>query len=190
MSNDSRRFDPKKCDALLSPERWARWNPPALLTQAGVREGQVALDLGCGPGFWTLPLAEIVGPSGHVIALDVNQDLLDALIARNPPSLVRVMSGELPAIELPDASVDFVWAAFVFHEVEEPSVLALEMHRVLRPGGRLAVLDWRPDASSDSGPPRQDRLSPEQVLVHLSWGGFLEVTNLWKDDDTYMVTAC
>jgi len=178
MSNDSRRFDPKKCDALLSPERWARWNPPTLLAQAGVREGQVALELGCGPGFWTLPLAEIVGARGQVIALDVNQHLLDALVARNPPSLVRVMRDELPAIELPDASVDFVWAAFVFHEVDEPSVLASEMRRVLRPDRRLAVLDWRPDASGDSSPPRQDRLSPEQVLAHLSAGGFLEVNNL------------
>jgi ubiquinone/menaquinone biosynthesis C-methylase UbiE len=188
MSND-RRFDPKKCEALLSAERWARWNPPAMLAKAGVREGQVALDLGCGPGFWTLPLADIVGPGGQVFALDVSQDLLDALMARNPPSHVVAVRGELPVIDMPDASADFVWAAFVFHEVEEPLTLALEMRRVLRRGGRLAVLDWRPDASSESGPPRKDRLSPEQVCAYLKAGGFLEVNNLWKEDDTYLVTV-
>jgi ubiquinone/menaquinone biosynthesis C-methylase UbiE len=188
MSND-RRFDPKKCDALLSAERWARWKPPVLLAKAGAREGHAALDLGCGPGFWTLPLADIVGPSGHVFASDVSRELLDALVARNPPSHVLAVRGELPAIEMPDASVDFVWAAFVFHEVEEPLTLALEIRSVLRPGGRVAVLDWRPDASGESGPPRKDRISPEGVCAYLKAGGFLEVNNIWNDDDTYLVTA-
>ena len=190
MTHGNHRFDPKKCDALLSTERWTRWTPLALLAQAGMEAGESVLDIGCGPGFWTIPIAEIVGPPGQVIALDVSRELLDALVSRNPPPCVRPVLGELPAIDLPDASVDFIWAAFVFHEVEQPSVPTSEMHRVLRPNGRLAVLDWRPDASSDNGPPRQDRLSSEEVIAHLDGAGFRRIPNMWKDDDAYLVTAC
>ncbi|MCL5994556.1 MAG: class I SAM-dependent methyltransferase [Chloroflexi bacterium] len=49
------------------------------------------LDLGCGPGFWTLPLAEQTGPGGIVWALDISQEMLDALASRQLPSQVRTM---------------------------------------------------------------------------------------------------
>ncbi len=189
MAEESRRFDPKKCDKLLSEERWAKWNPPVLFAAAGVREGMAVLDLGCGPGFWTLPLAEIVGPGGQVVALDVSQELLDALMARTPPPQVWPFLGELPAIGLPDASVDFIWAAFVYHEVENPSALVSEMRRVLRPEGTVAVLDWRPDAVSENGPPRSDRVAPEDVAAALEMGGLRNSAIVWKDEDTYRVEA-
>lgn len=189
MPNDDRRFDPQYLDSLLGAERQAHWDPFRLLERAGLGAGQTALDLGCGPGFWALPMAHIVGTSGQVIALDVSREMLDALAARNPPAHIRLMQSELPAINLPDSSVDFIWTAFVFHEVEPPSALAAEMHRVLRPGGRLAVLDWRPDASSESGPPRHHRLSPEQVQQFLLPAGFAQINQIWQDKDAYLVSA-
>lgn len=189
VPHNDRRFDPKKCDALVSPERWARWNPPQLLALSGLQPRQTALDLGSGPGFWTMPMAEIVGPAGQVIALDTSRELLDALAARNPPAHVRAVQGELPAIGLPDASVDFIWAAFVFHEVEPPSSLAAEMRRALRPGGRVAILDWRPDAISSGGPHRQHRYLSDQVQDYLTGAGFQGTGEVWRNADAYMVTG-
>ena len=182
-----RRFDPRQRGGLTGDARWARWNPPHLLALAGLRAGHTALDLGSGPGFWTLPMAEIVGPQGRVIALDVSPEMLAALAERNPPAHVRLLQGELPAINLPDAAVDFIWAAFVFHEVEPPGGLAAEMRRVLRPGGRLAVLDWRPDAKDESGPPRHHRISPQQIEGFLREAGFAHIQLAWQDEDAYLV---
>jgi ubiquinone/menaquinone biosynthesis C-methylase UbiE len=190
MQHHRHRFDPKRRGVLLGTERWKRWNPPRLLELSGLRKGQTALDLGCGPGFWTFPMAEIVGTYGHVTALDVSRELLDDLAAGNPPEHVRVTQCELPTINLSDASTDFVWASFIFHEVDPPSLLAAEVCRVLRPGGHLAVLDWRPDAASDNGPPRHDRMSPEQVWDHLRAAGFHDVHQAWQDDDAYPIGAC
>lgn len=184
-----RRFDPRHRRALLGVERQARWNPPDFLARLRLRPGQTVLDLGCGPGFWTLPLAEIVGPRGTVWALDVSQEMLDALAERRPPPQVRLLRGELPAIDLLDASVDRVWAAFIFHEVEQPEQLAAEIRRVTRPTGRVAVLDWRPDAESDDGPPRSHRLGPEQVGGYLRTAGFGEAAQTWQDEDAYLVEA-
>lgn len=189
MKKDSRRFDSKRQGMLVGPERLARWNPAQLLPLAGLRAGQTALDLGCGPGFWTLPMAEIVEKNGQVIALDASPEMLRSLAAQSPPAQVRLVQGELPAISLPDASVDFIWAAMVFHEVTPPASLALEARRVLRPRHRLAVLEWRTDAATSMGPPRRHRLSSEQLHTCLLSAGFHDVRLIWQDDDTYMASA-
>ncbi len=189
MARDERRFDPHKQGYLISPERQARWDPPRFLARLGLKPGQAVLDLGAGPGFWTFPLAEAVGPSGRVWALDVSQELLDTLMGRQPPTQVRVVRSELPKIDLPDASVDLVWAAFVYHEVQPPEELAAELRRVTKAGGRVAVLDWRPDAESDQGPPRAHRVGPEQVSERLRAAGFTHVDLTWQDADNYLVEA-
>ena len=174
---------------LLDTKRFARWNPTHLLPLAGLRSDQSALDLGCGPGFWTLPMAEIVGKNGQVIALDASPEMLRSLAAQSPPAQVRLVQGELPVISLPDVSVDFIWAAMVFHEVTPAALLAREVRRVLRPGHRLAVLEWRTDAVSSIGPPRGHRLSPEQLRACLLSAGFHEFHLTWQDEDTYLANA-
>ncbi len=189
MSHDDKRFDPQRQHRLLSTERYAYWNPPQFLTRFDLKPGQIVLDLGAGPGFWTLPLAEIVGTSGEIWAVDVSQELLDTLASRNPPSQIKFKRSELPTIDLADALADFAWLAFVFHEVEPPEKLARELRRVLRPGSRIAVLDWRPDAQGTQGPPRTDRVTPEQVINWLSAAGFIEARKTWQDPDNFLVEA-
>jgi ubiquinone/menaquinone biosynthesis C-methylase UbiE len=147
------------------------------------------LDLGREPGLWPLPLAEIDGPTGVLWALDVSQALFDPLAARQPPAQVRLLRSELPAIDLPDASVYWVWGAFVVHEVEPLADLIREIRQVLRPGGRVALLDGRPDAIHDDGPPRHHRLTPELVSMHLQAAGFPRVAQTWQNADGYLVEA-
>lgn len=189
MPHDEKRFDPQRKGFLLGAEREAHWQPLHFLARLGLVPGQTVLDLGSGPGFWTLPLAQIVGADGKVIALDDSRELLDDLAARNPPAQVRLLPSSLPAIDLPDQSVDLAWAAFVFHEVEPPQRLAAELRRVVRPSGRIAVLDWRPDAAGEAGPPRGHRVGPEQVAAHLAAAGFADPALTWQDEDTYLVEA-
>ena len=189
MSPDDRRFDHTKMHALIGPEREARWDPPHFLSRLAIQPGQSVLDIGSGPGFWSLPLAQIVGPDGIVWALDVSQEILDLLAQRNPPAQLRMLRAELPQIELPSSSMDWIWAAFVFHEVTPPETLASEMRRLLKENGALAVLDWRPDAITESGPPRHHRLSVEQVTKYLLDAGFKSVIQTWHDDDAYLLEA-
>jgi ubiquinone/menaquinone biosynthesis C-methylase UbiE len=189
MSPDDRRFDYHKMHALIGPEREARWDPLRFLSRLAIKPGQSVLDLGSGPGFWCLPLSEIVGADGTIWALDVSQEMLDLLAQRNPPAQVRLLRAELPQIELPASSLDWVWAAFVFHEVTPPETLASEMRRLLKENSAVAVLDWRPDAVSEAGPPRHHRLFVEQVSKYLREAGFISVIQTWQDDDTYLLEA-
>ncbi len=187
MVHDNNRFDTQRHQILTSAERWAQWDPPRFLAGLGLKQGQSVLDLGSGPGFWTLPLAELVGSEGKVWALDASQELLDILASRNPPAQVHLQRTELPKIALPDQSVDVAWVAFVFHEVEPPEELAQELRRVLKPAGRVLVLDWRPDGESEKGPPREHRLTPEQVMAWLRGVGFTSAQQIWQDADDYLI---
>ena len=189
MPTHDRRFDPQKHHALTHAEREAKWQPRALLEHIAVQPGQIALDLGCGPGFWTLPLAEIIGPQGIVWALDVSQEMLDALAERKPPSQVRLLRSELPHIDLPAGSVDLIWGAFVVHEVEPLPGLTIELRRVLRPGGSVALLDWRPDAVHQDGPPLDHRLAPATVNQALQDAGFELFPPDWQHEDGYLIKA-
>jgi ubiquinone/menaquinone biosynthesis C-methylase UbiE len=189
MSHDEKRFDPERAHILLDPVRLARWDPENFLGRFAIEPGQAVLDVGSGPGFWTLPLAKIVGPTGVVWALDGSRDLLTMLAERQPPSHVHPIWGELPGIELPAAAVDLAWAAFVYHEVPQPETLASELRRVLKPGGTAAILEWRPDAVGEAGPPRSHRVQPAQVIAWLSAAGFADPVQSWQDDDAYLVEA-
>ncbi len=184
-----KRFDPANAERLLSLERHARYLPDELLRSLGIAEGHRVADLGCGPGFWALPLAQIVGPSGRVAALDASPRMFELLARQNPPPWLDTIEAELPETGLPDGWADWVWLAFVFHEVEPPSALAQETLRILRPGGRVAVLDWRPDAAGESGPPRHHRIAPQEVARLLAEAGFAHPDVSLRDADTYLVTA-
>jgi ubiquinone/menaquinone biosynthesis C-methylase UbiE len=185
----TKRFDPKKYLFLLDASREAKWHPRALLRAVGVQSGQVVVDLGCGPGFWTFPLADLVTPGGAVWALDGSREMLDVLNARHPPQQVHTMCAELPRIPLPAASVDLVWAAFVVHEVEPVDHLMGEILRVLRLGGRVAILDWRPDAVHEDGPPRAHRLPAALIRRHLQEAGFILRESPWQHEDAYLILA-
>ena len=188
-ANEPGKFDASRWRALLDERRRQRWQPLDFLAMTGVSAGQVAVDLGSGPGFWTLPLAQLVGESGTVWAIDSSQEMLAALADGRPPAQVRLLPADLPAIPLADAVADFAWAAFVFHEVAPPERLAEEARRVLRPGGRLAVLDWRPESTGKQGPPPAHRLAADHVVAMLRRVGFTTATQRWSDADTYLVVA-
>jgi SAM-dependent methyltransferase len=116
-------------------------NPTAV---AELRPGEVVLDLGSGGGIDVLLSARRVGPTGKAYGLDMAEEML-ALARRNAAEAgatnVEFLKGHIEQIPLPEATVDVVISNCVINlSVDKPAVLA-EMHRVLRPGGRIGVSD-------------------------------------------------
>jgi ubiquinone/menaquinone biosynthesis C-methylase UbiE len=112
------------------------------------RPGETGLDVGCGLAHLALELAADVAPSGRIIALDNSEHMVGEATARvaaaGLTNAVDVRQGDATALHLPDASVDFVVAAQVYSYVPDVTRALAEAARVLKPGGRLAVLetDW------------------------------------------------
>ena len=130
-------------DSVLRSHRWRTAENSAAYLLDHLGAGQRVLDVGCGPGTITLDLADRVAP-GEVVGLDVAGEVIDA--ARDAASTRGVDNatfavGDVYALDLPDASFDVVHAHQVLQHLTDPVAALVEMRRVLRPGGVLAVRD-------------------------------------------------
>jgi ubiquinone/menaquinone biosynthesis C-methylase UbiE len=131
---------------LVSPLRRWRQNPRTILAPL-VRPGMTVLEPGSGMGFFTIELARLVGPDGKVVAIDVQQKMLDGLRrrARRAGLEVRIdarmVGAESLGVDDLAGAVDFVLAFAMVHEVPDAGRFFAEAHRSLKPGGAMLVAE-------------------------------------------------
>lgn len=125
----------------------AVWRPQASRAwrEAGFTAGQTLLDVGCGPGWATLDLAEIVGGSGRVLGIDRSRRFLDALEraarGRGLPQ-VSAVELDLDTQPLPDVVADGAWSRWVYAFVSRPRPLLESVASRLRPGGTMVLHEY------------------------------------------------
>jgi ubiquinone/menaquinone biosynthesis C-methylase UbiE len=167
------KSDPRKKDQLLSDERHAALQPRALLRSLGLKPGDTVADIGCGPGFFTLPAADIVGPEGLVVAADIQGEMLTTVrmrAAEHGYGNVRLVKTSETEVPLPAQSFDLVIAAFVLDEVPRHATFLRRLARLLKPAGRLVVVEWQKNEQTD-GPPAEDRIAPDELIADAGAAG-------------------
>jgi SAM-dependent methyltransferase len=113
--------------------------------RAGFTVGQKLLDIGCGPGYASLDLAEIVGPCGVVLAVDRSRRFLEALDAAGRARgllQLTVQEVDLEAGRLPQVEADGAWCRWILAFLKQPRHLLSQIAGALRPGGALAVHEY------------------------------------------------
>jgi predicted methyltransferase len=135
----------------------------AIVDALGLEPGSRVADVGAGTGFFSALFAREVGPDGIVYAVEISPKFLEHLRQRKAElglSVLRVVEGTRDSVELPPASIDVAFVCDVYHHFESPEASLASLHRALRPGGALFVIDFE----------RIPGESPDWVLEHVRAG--------------------
>ena len=163
-------FDIKQAHKLDNPGRLRDLRPQELLRNvAGIACGDTCIDFGSGTGMFALSMAALVGSKGKVYAIDNSKEMLEYIRAKNPPPNLKLIYSDVGRTGLNSQIANMCLLAFILHEVKEPDNIIAEAFRLLKPDGRLVIVEWKADLDSP-GPPRKRRISKkqiEQLLAHI-----------------------
>lgn len=187
----SKIFDPNNKNKLETAERKRILPPDEILFSSGLKEYMFSADIGCGTGFFTIPMAKIVGPQGKVFAFDISDEMLEELrskIKSERIENVEVLKSEAYSLPIGSESVDFALISNVLHEVDEYTRFLNETKRIMRPGAKLVIIDWI-DKETEFGPPIHERLSETKIRKLLTLSNF-EVLDYKIFSNTFHYFSC
>lgn len=178
MSED-KKFDPKKRNKLNNPLR-LMWVPPAKIVQImNLNKGGEYVDLGAGTGYMSRAIGKLIhAPVIH--AVDIEPLMVSEMESTlsDVPWIKPALMGR-DRLPFADKSIDGLWTITVFHEFGPPEAILTEIHRVLRPGGSLLVIDWlKKQEACDQGPPLGHRVAEGDVITHLQEAGFTGISSV------------
>lgn len=156
------------------PARDAWQKPDVVFDVLGLKAGAWVADLGAATGYFTVRLARRVGPDGKVYGIDVEPSLVAYLRERAAKEKLPNVEAVLAAPDdprLPDASVDLVLIVDTWHHIDARLAYLDRLRRVLRPGGRVAIVDFKP-GDLPVGPPPEHRLAREAVTAEFAEAGW------------------
>jgi ubiquinone/menaquinone biosynthesis C-methylase UbiE len=133
-------------DWLERTERIEEEAPDVAIRLLDIAKGSAVADIGAGSGYVTMLLSTAVGPDGRVFANDVQPEMIEILrrrLAAKQISNVTLVQGTIDDPRLPPASVDLAVMVDVYHELSRPQAMLAKLRSALKPGGRLALLEYR-----------------------------------------------
>jgi ubiquinone/menaquinone biosynthesis C-methylase UbiE len=185
-----RMFHHQRAHDLDSAERQKFLPPGEILDQLDIAPGMRIADIGAGTGYFAIPIADRVTAQGRVDAVDLQPEMLALLRDRMPSDApIDLVRGSAEATGLRSASQDLVFCANVWHEVDDRDGALAEAARVLRSGGRIAIVDWRPDCTPPPGPPTDHRLAGADVAEQHRRAGWRSISLRNLATSSYLVTA-
>jgi ubiquinone/menaquinone biosynthesis C-methylase UbiE len=157
---------------MLDSEGRQKWlKVDDLLKEAGISRGMTCVDLGCGAGTLTFPLLLAVGEKGKVYSVDSDEKMIEYIKSKNPPSNLIPVISNADRTGLEDRTADICFMVLLLHEVEEPDSVMAEALRLLKPGGKALVLEWREDLDIPH-PPVNERINRKRIEQLFEQAGF------------------
>lgn len=167
-------FDPSKRKKLNNPER-LEWIPPTRLRELlDLKSPELLIDYGAGTGYYTSELIKFY-PGASVYAFDIEplmvQEMKSGFFAGSEN--VKPLLVEDNKMPLPDNCADALWMITVYHELPEPEKTLQDIKRVLKPGGKILIVDWeKKKEACERGPSFEHRIAAEEVGKTLEESGF------------------
>jgi Methylase involved in ubiquinone/menaquinone biosynthesis len=159
---------------LNRPERIQEENPEEMLEQLKVQPGMTVCDMGCGDGYYTIELARRVGPTGKVIAVDIQPEMLQELSRRceqNNLKNVDMILGLPHDPKLPEGKLDLILMVDVYHEFSNPIEMLDSMRKSLKKDGRIALVEFRGEDPQVPIKP-EHKMTKKQILKEYEANAF------------------
>lgn len=155
---------------------WRRQNLPPyeILQELGISEEDTVADIGCGIGYFTLPMSEMIKAENIVYALDTSEDMLIELDYRAQLANfenIKIINTDEYDFKLNDKMVSFSLLVNVLHEIDDKVRFINEIKRILKPNGKISIIEWdkRP---TEMGPALEHRLDKYDVKLLFESMGF------------------
>lgn len=188
QSRNEHEFDPERKDVLVPEERRELLDPDRLLAALPLRPYMHIADVGCGPGYFSLPLAKYLY-EGKLYAVDVQEEMLEACRERLAPfkftNTEFILSTENDIPLSPD-SLDGALLAFVLHHAEDKPAFLRMIASLLKKSAWVAVLEWRKE-EMEEGPPVHVRLELEETWQLMTKAGLRGITQHTLNEKQYML---
>lgn len=159
---------------LIRPNRDDEENVSDSYQQLKLAPGMVVCDMGCGNGYWSLPMARDVAPDGRVLAVDIQPEMLIKLrqrAAKQGIDNIEPILGQVDDPQLPVGEVDLVLMVDVYHEFSHPESMLWGIRRALKPDGVVALLEYREEDPSVPIKPLH-KMSKVQIMKEYTANGF------------------
>jgi len=161
-------------DWLTRSTRIQEENPQKLIDALSIKPGQTICDLGCGNGYYTLELARLVGPTGKVLAVDIQPEMLRLLENRaglnNLKNIQLILNTPIDP-KLPANSVDLILVVDVYHELSYPEHMLKALRKSLKPDGRIVLVEFRGEDPTVPIKPLH-KMTKKQVRKELEPNGY------------------
>jgi len=171
------KFDMAKLERLNDPGRFDSLPPEVFISAlGGLDDARAIVEIGAGTGLFAAAFAQRA-PEAIVYAADTAVEMLDWMRVNRPEvagGRIAPVKADETHVPLADGIADAVYMINLHHELEDPSASYAEALRLLRPGGRLLVVDWAP-RDTPKGPPQEVRVSGEDLAALLRGAGFVDV---------------
>ncbi|HMP79666.1 MAG TPA: class I SAM-dependent methyltransferase [Pirellulaceae bacterium] len=145
-----------------------------LLNNLPLRPGMTVCDMGCGNGFYSLPIAQLIGERGRVLAVDIQSEMLVMLRNRMEQAGIENISpilGSAHDPRLPRNSIDLVLMVDVYHEFSHPEEMLAAIRASLKPEGKIALVEFRAEDPKVPILPLH-KMSKEQIMKEFPANGF------------------
>lgn len=162
---------------LERSERETEERPQDVIDALQIKPGQTIADLGAGSGYYSFRIAALVGPTGKVLAIDIEPAMLEVITQRarrEGIANIATVRGSTQDPNLAPRSVDLLFMVDVYHELEFPYEVMTKVRAALKPGGRVALVEYRAEDPDVQIKPVH-KMSERQVRREMQAAGFKHV---------------
>jgi ubiquinone/menaquinone biosynthesis C-methylase UbiE len=155
-----------------------------------LKRGDRVLEIGSGPGYVSLVLADRVGPTGVIYAVELSAEALahlERLQKERGVSNIQRLVADASTLESTTLRADAALISMVLHHADDPAGILSNVARLLSPGGRAVIAEFHPDGPCNHGPPQSHRLTPGQIQTWCEAVGLLTLEVRRQSPEHYMV---